>query len=339
MSTENQPNHPPTSSHDRAEREPTSPSLDPAEFRAARDQFLRFLRTARQPRTVETYAQALGSVERFLEEHAGRFTDWTEALIHWAVWLSEERNASKATLSTYLSAVRQFAVTAAAEGWLPVDVARLRHQYRLFTPRMERLPNPALEEEYRAMLQAAEQLHPGDGRRARLLRLRNRAILHALWATGMRVSELVSLQYGDLILARKAARVIGKGDKERLVFFSPEAWQSLWEYLRARGRALRADDRLFVRHDKRGEGKPLSTRSVELLFRNLCKLAGLDRYVTPHQFRHAFGTRATDVTGGNLPVVQTLMGHSDPRTTMGYVRVSERAIEEVRRQLQYDEEE
>ncbi len=313
-----------------------TPALDRRAFEGAREHFLRFLRTARQPHTVATYGQALVSVARFLDEQGtDRFADWTEALIEWAVWLREAQGVSKATLTTYLSAVRQFAATAAAEGWLSIDLPRLRERYRLFTPHTRRLPNPATEEEFRAMLQAVERLHPGNSRRAGMLRKRNRAILHVLWSTGLRVSELVGLTHGDLIISRQAARVVGKGDKERLVFFSQAAWQALWDYLRARGHTLRADDRLFVRHDKRGEGKPLSTRSVEMLFSDLCKASGLARRITPHQFRHAFGTRAAEVTGGNLPVVQTLMGHANPSTTMGYVQVSDLAIEAARRQLGY----
>ncbi|MDQ7028449.1 MAG: tyrosine-type recombinase/integrase [Ardenticatenia bacterium] len=321
-------------------RAQASSALDLHAFEAARERFLRFLRTARQPHTVATYAQALSSVTRFLDEQdVSQLEDWTEALIEWAVWLREARGVSKATLATYLSAVRQFAATASAEGWLSVDLPRLRERYRLFTPSTRRLPNPATEKEFHAMLQAVDRLHPGDLRRAQRLRLRNRAILHTLWSTGVRVSELVRLTYGDLLLPQHAARVVGKGDKERLVFFSQEAWKALWAYLQVRERSLRADDRLFVRHDKRGDGKPLSTRSVEILFSNLCKAAGLARRITPHQFRHAFGTRAAEVTGGNLPVVQTLMGHASPNTTMGYVQVSNVAIEEARRRLGYAQEE
>lgn len=204
-----------------------------------------------------------------------------------------------------------------------------------------------------------------DKGRHKLLRLRNIALLETLKSTGARVSEICGLTRADLDNTNQRARVVGKGSKERWVYFSAVAWTALDEYLAARAvplatrtsstnsdvsnkesnpirpvrrreRASEVDSQpLFARHD-RGAGvkqlKPLAPRSIENMLWQLVEEAGLQTYITPHKFRHWFATRILAATG-DLATTQDLLGHASPTTTRIYAQVSEQKKQNAHRQV------
>jgi site-specific recombinase XerD len=159
-----------------------------------------------------------------------------------------------------------------------------------------------------------------------LKNLRDKAILELLFSTGLRVSELCSLNV-DLDLSQDELSVRGKGGKIRVVFLSPEAKQSVKRYLEKR---TDMGDALFVSFGKgsKEDGGRLTTRSVERIVKHYAIKAGISRKVTPHVIRHSFATDLLQ-NGADLRSVQALLGHSNISTTQVYTHVTDRHLHEI----------
>jgi site-specific recombinase XerD len=152
--------------------------------------------------------------------------------------------------------------------------------------------------------------------------LRDRAILELFFSTGLRVSELCSLDRDSVDLERGEFSVRGKGEKVRVVFVSPEAAKALAAYLGAR---KDLGDPLFV-NEARGER--LTPRSIERLIKKYAINAGIGKKVTPHTLRHSF---ATDLlaNGADIRAVQMLLGHAHLATTQVYTHVTDKHLKDV----------
>jgi len=178
--------------------------------------------------------------------------------------------------------------------------------------RERRLPKVLGKEQLTAMIEAADS--------DEALGLRDRAILELMYAAGLRLAEVVSLDVTGIDLAEHLVRVRGKGNRERMVVIGRPAAQALHRYLRG-GRpelASAGETALFVNRD----GKRLSGRSVQKIVRKHALMAGLDQRVFPHLLRHSFATHMLD-GGAELRVVQELLGHASADTTQIYTHVTE----------------
>lgn len=156
-------------------------------------------------------------------------------------------------------------------------------------------------------------------------RLRDKAILELLFSTGLRVSELASLNRGSLDLSRDEFSVRGKGEKVRLVFLSPNAKAALKAYLEKRGDI---EEALFVNTKK--EPTRLTARQIQRLIRFYAAKAGIAKKVTPHTLRHFFATDLL-VNGADLRSVQMLLGHSSISTTQIYTHLTDKTLRDVHR--------
>ena len=158
--------------------------------------------------------------------------------------------------------------------------------------------------------------------------LRDRAILELLFSTGLRVSELCSLNRDSINFKSGEFAVRGKGDKVRLVFLSNTAKEALKNYLEKRGDV---DEALFVRNVKnpaKEDNLRLTTRSIERLVKYYAAKAGLSKKVTPHSLRHSFATDLL-MNGADIRSVQALLGHSSITTTQIYTHITDRQLREV----------
>jgi len=224
---------------------------------------------------------------------------------------------SKSTRARRLSSIRQMFRFAHDEGWRADNPA-----LRITGPgASQRLPKTLSIDEVTRLLDAARTKG-----RTNAERLRNRALVETLYATGMRVSELVGLPVAAVRGNPKMILVRGKGDKERMVPLSPPARAALADWLICRD----ADD-----DTARKSGKPtsrqlfpgpgadghLTRQHFYLLIKDIAVLAGVDpSKVTPHTMRHAFATHLL-AGGADLMVIQTLLGHADVATTEIYTHV------------------
>jgi len=308
--------------------------------------FLRDRAVGQSAQTIETYSQGLRRFTEYLDSIDQSPTRAASTLsvdhaLDCAKWLSEERAIAKATLRTYLSSISRFYAYLLREKIVDLsasDMERMRdayHQYRKGGSRP--LPKLPPEEAITALLSAARCVKPQPKKpRLDLARLRNIAILEALRSSGMRVGELVGLKRDDLDYRNHTARVTGKGDKQRVVYFDDAGWNAIQTYLKtrndgARGRALYQLP-LFARHDRRVSNRilPMTTDGVRLMFNGLARAAGIEIVMTPHSLRHAFATRLLEATG-DLAVVQDMLGHSSPATTRIYAKVSSKRMRDAHR--------
>jgi site-specific recombinase XerD len=174
---------------------------------------------------------------------------------------------------------------------------------------------------------------PNKIKQPEIIRLRDRALLELLFCTGMRVSELVSLDIEDINLERDEFTIRGKGGKTRVVFLSNQAKFWIKEYLKARKDTYPA---MFVRHDRaKGVSKKkdpdevrLTPRSIQRMVERYAKIAGITKKVTPHTLRHSFATDLL-MNGADIRSVQSMLGHSSITTTQIYTHITNKQLKEV----------
>lgn len=161
-----------------------------------------------------------------------------------------------------------------------------------------------------------------------LTALRNQTILELLFSSGMRVSELVSLDRNKINLDKKEFSILGKGSKRRVVFISKDSADLVKKYLQKR---IDTDMALFVRHNrdpKKEVDLRLSVRSIQRIIQNCALKAGIVKKVTPHVMRHSFATNLLQ-NGADIRSVQALLGHASINTTQIYTHVTNKSLKDV----------
>lgn len=288
------------------------------------EKFIRHLSVSRSAATVRTYGIPL----THLAESA---TIDDVALFHPGEFLAdlkEERGLSSISLSAYMTAISQFIEFMHTEG-IVSNGNYLTMKARLSAVRgrtpQRKLPDIPAEEQFQAILCAARTAQANTNRQA-VMNMRNIAILEVLRSTGCRVAEAAGMTVGDL--SGNRARITGKGDRMRVVFFDEAAAEAVYNYLHLRGTPLHKSEPVFIRHDRRAVGvQPMSTTSVRNIIDGLAEQAGLDpSSVSPHKFRHRFASTILAATG-NLAATQDLLGHSSPATTRIYARLTAEMLE------------
>jgi integrase/recombinase XerC len=289
-------------------------------------QFLEFLRYNRNvsPHTLRAYdtdiSQFLSAVA--IRTKTGAATVPVQAFTTEAVrdflGTLHDRGISRASSARRLAALRTFARYLVREELLPEDPTAL-----VGAPRKEqRLPAHLPVDEMNRLLDAPDRSTPA-GRR-------DLAILELFYASGLRLSELVGLDLGDVNLSSRIARVAGKGGKERLVPFNRAAAEAIRRMLpdappsaaldaRARPPAARHAPRrqpLFVNL----RGGRLTTRSVDRIVRRYAREAAIDQGISPHALRHTFATHLLQA-GADLRAIQELLGHARLGTTQRYTHL------------------
>jgi integrase/recombinase XerC len=281
-------------------------------------QFLRRLERERgaSEHTVKAYREDLTALGEYLADEGGRTPEpraiTTSDLRGYAAALGEAGYA-KTTVARRLASTRSFFRFALREGWVATNPAAA-----LTNPRKGRkLPHFLTGEEVARLLAT-----PPSGNAAGL---RDRAMLETLYSAGLRVSELVGANDGDLDLAQGLLRVRGKGRKERLAHLGSYAVAALNLWLA---------QRKLAPTEAKGEGAPLftsrfgkrlTTRSVARALEKHLKAAGLDLRTSPHTLRHSFATHLLD-GGADIRSVQELLGHASLTTTQVYTHVSQQNL-------------
>jgi integrase/recombinase XerD len=223
--------------------------------------------------------------------------------------------AKPRTTARLLSSLRRFYRYELREGRLDGDPTALVDAPRLGRP----LPESLTESEVEALLDAPDTEDP--------LGLRDRAMLECLYATGLRVSELVALTLQQLNLRQGVVRVMGKGNKERLVPLGEEALDWAEAYLhRARPELLagRTSAAAFVTR----RGGAMTRQAFWYRIKAYATQAGIRKPLSPHTLRHSFATHLLN-HGADLRVVQLLLGHSDLSTTQIYTHVARHRLQEL----------
>ncbi|MCM3488764.1 tyrosine-type recombinase/integrase [Alkalihalophilus marmarensis] len=216
------------------------------------------------------------------------------------VFLGQFNHLKMSSISRKLSVLKSFFSWLTAEELLQRDPTA-----KLKPPKLEKRLPKALSIEELEMLREACTTR------------RQRALIEVLYATGCRLSEVQQLNSKDIDFNTQSCNVVGKGNKEREVYFSFKAIYHLRKYLMNR---LDSTDALFI--TERKPYRRLSKRGIQREIGIIAKNAGLEKHVSPHTLRHTFATLTLN-NGADLVAIQHLLGHSDPSTTQGYAILSE----------------
>ena len=265
--------------------------------------------------TITSYLNALNKFNDFIDEKNIKYKTITKDEIREYLKRLDEENYSKSSVSQNLSALRNF------YSFLVNNNKITSNQFKLIkNPKKEKhLPNFLQPDELQSIFDSIELETP--------LGIRNRLIIELLYATGLRVSELVSLQLKDIDFSNHEIRVIGKGDKERIVFFGDYALKYLKMYLnRSRSILLngKKEDILLLNKD----GNPITARGIEVVIDKIVNEAALKHNISPHVIRHTFATDMLN-NGADLKSVQELLGHSSLSTTQIYTHITNERLRSV----------
>ncbi|MDO8703427.1 MAG: site-specific tyrosine recombinase XerD [Sulfuricaulis sp.] len=259
--------------------------------------------------TLVAYRLDLEGLSRWLSDRGGALISASRADLLEYLSSRVSKGARPRTTARLLSSLRRFYGYLVREDKIKNDPTALIDSPELGRP----LPKSLTEEQVEKLLQAPDISTP--------LGLRDRAMFETLYATGLRVSELVGLTLSQVSLTQGVVRVIGKGDKERLVPMGEEAISWISRYLaEGRPRLLRrqSTDALFIT----ARGGPMTRQAFWHNLKRLARVGGIQIVLSPHTLRHAFATHLLN-HGADLRVVQMLLGHADLSTTQIYTHVAQ----------------
>lgn len=290
-----------------------------------KDQFLNFLTLEKNAsrNTIAAYTLDISRYLEFLEKRKFRSLDSITGQ-HVAQFVASLREAglSPRSITRSCSAVKSFHKFLMGDG-----IARTNPAENVEMPKVRRaLPGVLNQSEINAILQQP-QASPAD---KKCLWVRDRAMLEVMYASGLRVSEVVALKQSNVFPAEGILRVFGKGSKERIVPIGGSALRWVERY--------KKECRVFLQRHNRSEdalflnvrGTPLSRMSVWNIVQSCTQKAGITKEVHPHTFRHSFATHLLE-GGADLRSVQEMLGHADIATTQIYTHVDREYLKEVHR--------
>jgi integrase/recombinase XerC len=291
------------------------------------DRYVNYLRAGRNasPYTIRTYLSALignkvrGKEKGFFQFLFARKINSLEAvnkqtLRDYMYWLMQQ-DVARSSIANKLSAIRSFYRYLHRE-----ELIKENPLEKITSPKLDRrLPIVLTTDEIIRLLAAPTTEKP--------VGQRDKAILELLYASGLRVSEIVNLNLPQVDLHEREARVVGKGNKERIVLMGEPAAKALTTYLE--------DGRLKLLGEKKTEavfinrsGKRLIVRRIQKIIDHYAKAANITRKIHPHILRHTFATHMLD-GGADLRVVQELLGHASLSTTQIYTHVSKSQAKKI----------
>lgn len=270
------------------------------------------------PNTLSAYRADLAGLERWLIEHNAQIHSATRAdLVAFMAWRVEQGARPRST-ARQLSSFRRFYRYLLRENALKDDPTA-----QIAMPKIGRaLPKSLTEEEVDALLDAPATRDA--------LGNRDRTMLEVLYATGLRVSELVNLKINQVNLNQGVLRIVGKGDRERLIPLGEESVKWLGQFAQgARLEILLERQSEYLFPTRRGER--MTRQAFWHIIKRYALKAGINKDLSPHTLRHAFATHLLN-HGADLRVVQMLLGHSDLSTTQIYTHVARERMKELHAQ-------
>ncbi len=284
-------------------------------------QFLDFLAVEQDysENTIAAYRNDLSQFARFLARMESPITAWTEVkkddIVNYIMHL-KEREYTSSTVARKVAAIKSFFHFLLAGGVIGEDPTAT-----LESPKVKkRLPKALSHDLVNRLLAEAGKSSTPKGQR-------DKALLELLYATGMRVSELVLLNIDDVNLTKANVQCLGKGNKKRTIPIYDRAVQALGEYLQ-KGRPRLVKDpnekALFLNH----RGKRLTRQGLWLIIKHYADEIGIGSEVTPHTLRHSFATHMLS-GGAGLREVQKLLGHANISTTQVYTHLNSERPDEV----------
>jgi len=264
--------------------------------------------------TLESYRRDLAQLATWLESRGVALLAASRGDLE--QYLARKSPVSKPrSISRLIASLRRFYRHFMREGRINTDPT-----LQLDSPKLPRsLPKSLTEEDVVALLNAPDK--------EQMLGLRDRAMLETLYATGLRVSELVNLKVSEVSIQEGVVRVVGKGSKTRLVPLGEEALDWITRYMEESRRSIldgQLSDSLFVTQ----RGAAMTRQAFWYLIKRYARLAAIAKPMSPHVLRHAFATHLLN-HGADLRVVQMLLGHADISTTQIYTHVARERLKQL----------
>lgn len=280
------------------------------------DGFINYMKVERglSQNTIQSYSNDLVRFVRFIEDSGLRLNDITHEHINEYLAIISRYLSTRSTARS-LSAIKGFFRFLVSDGHLKSNPSRL-----IGTPRIpKRLPEILTYQEVERLLKQPDISTPTGQR--------DKAMLELLYATGLRVSELVGLRLENINLESGFVRMMGKGAKERMVPFGDKASDAIKEYLlsgRARLARGRQSSYLFLNR----MGKPLTRQGFWKIIKAYGLKAGIKKRITPHKLRHSFASHMLE-GGADLRSVQVMLGHEDISTTQIYTHITRERLKQI----------
>lgn len=268
--------------------------------------------------TLGAYRADLLALQRWLAQRDASLIYASRADLLAFIANRAREGAKPRSTARQLSSFRRFYRFLLREGVIKEDPT-----LKIDMPKIGRsLPKSLSESEVEALLQAPDISDP--------LGHRDRAMLEVLYATGLRVSELINLDQGQINLNQGVLRIRGKGDRERLIPLGEEAQRWLRDFINAaRGEILLERQSEYLFPTRRGDR--MTRQAFWHIIKRYARKAGINARLSPHTLRHAFATHLLN-NGADLRVVQMLLGHSDLSTTQIYTHVARERMKEMHAQ-------
>ena len=260
-------------------------------------------------RTIKSYQNDIESFQTYLNCVGQDFKDINPQLIRVYLAKQLEEGKSKVTCCRRLAALRHFYTFLVKN-----NVVKENPFLFVSAPKKEIRYPEAL------YLEQVEELFKKNKERDDDLKDRDQAIIELLYASGVRVSELVNIKLNTIDLRSRTIRVLGKGRKERIVMFSKSCQQTLLNYIK-NSRPKNDNTYLFLN----AQGNQLTTRGVEYILKEIQNKCGVQLGLHPHLLRHTFATHLLE-GGADLRVIQELLGHESINTTQVYTHITEEAM-------------
>ncbi|KMJ59832.1 recombinase XerD [Bacillus sp. LL01] len=267
--------------------------------------------------TVVSYERDLKSYLLYLNkvEEVSSLDEVNRAtIIQFLKFLTEKGKSSK-TIARHIASIRSF-----HQFLLREKVTSQDPTVHIDRPKQEqKLPHVMSVEEVQALLEAPDN--------SKVFGIRDKAMMELLYATGIRVSELTSLNLSDVHLTMGFVRCIGKGNKERIIPLGKMAQTAITNYIeesRSQLTKKKTTDALFVNL----HGNRLTRQGFWKILKKLTKEAGIEKELTPHTLRHSFATHLLE-NGADLRAVQEMLGHADISTTQIYTHVTKTRMKDV----------
>lgn len=272
------------------------------------------LECGHSPNSIDAYVRDIGKLISFLEFESISIYNVTPDILHQFIAGLLDIGIHPRSQARILSGIKSFFRYLMMEGLITTDPTEL-----IESPKIGfRLPEVLTVEEIDSLLSVID-LSKEEGQR-------NKAIIETLYSCGLRVSEVISLKFSDLYFDEGFIRVIGKGNKQRLVPVSPKAIHEIELYLPDRKNMESKkgfEDVLFLSR----RGTALSRIMVFHIVKELAELAGIKKNISPHTFRHSFASHLLE-GGANLRVIQAMLGHEKISTTEIYTHINNQHLRE-----------
>ncbi len=282
------------------------------------ESFEKYLRNERRypETTINSYLNDLKKYQIFLSKHKNiDYKNITKEEIRILLKEETEYGEAKSSISRMLSALRHFYT------YLETNNVINNNPFKnIRNPKKDKkLPNFLQYEELETIINSISLDNP--------LNIRNRLIIELLYASGIRVSELVNLKISDIDFNKREIRVLGKGSKERITFYGEYCEEILNKYL--------DDARNVLLQDKKNDylilnkfGNKITSRSIEMIINKLIDELAIKHHISPHVLRHTFATDLLN-NGADLKSVQELLGHSSLSTTEIYTHITSERLRSV----------